>query len=572
VPILTSHDGGESFEGIDGRDVHVDHHALWIDPHFPDRVLLGNDGGLDVSYDGGKSWLKLDAQPVGQFYTVAVDLADPYNIYGGLQDNGVLKGSSRSRPGIDRWQRVGGGDGMHVQIDPRDDRTGYWGFQFGFYTRYDADGSTHPVRPRDKLKEPALRYNWSTPILLSSHNPDILYFGANKLYRSMDRGETWTAISPDLSRSEERGDVPFGTLTSIDESTLEFGLLWAGTDDGQVHVSVDGGVLWRQVSDGVARDRWVTRVEASDHERERAYLSLSGYRDDDVAPYLYVTDDLGASWRSIADGLPAEPINVVREDPVNPDVLYVGTDRGVYVSLDRGASWQGLPAGLPNVPVHDLVVHPRERELVAGTHGRSIYVLDALPIQELDDDLREEPVHLFPVSDVKFRREWRSRPHPWLHRPEDDPEVTVPFWTAGGGDAELAVLDADGRELRVLTTEAVAGVDAFTWDLLLDEDLAVAAEKAKLEEDEGKGAKKNRKRRRKVEAAPEPPGEGERAKTPWAEAVHLGRPLYVTPGSYTLEVRVGGESAQTSLEVTAPEPREPRTPPEPKIRGEEDDD
>jgi photosystem II stability/assembly factor-like uncharacterized protein len=355
VPLVTSGDGGKSFEGINGRGVHGDHQAFWIDPSFTDRVILGNDGGLDVSYDGGESWLKLDAQPVGQFYTVEVDNADPYNIYGGLQDNGVLKGSSRSRPGIDSWQRIGGGDGMYVQVDPRDDETTYLGFQFGYYSRIGA-GKERSVRPRDKLKEPALRYNWSSPILLSEHNADVLYFGANRLYRSLDQGETWKAISPDLSRSQMRGDVAFATLTTLAESPEEFGLLWAGTDDGHVHVTDDGGREWIQVSDGLPADRWVTRVEASRHMRERAYVSLSGYRDDDVAAYVYMTDDLGATWTSIGGGLPAEAVNVVREDPVNPDVLYAGTDRGAYTSLDRGATWQALPAGLPNVPVHDLIV------------------------------------------------------------------------------------------------------------------------------------------------------------------------------------------------------------------------
>ena len=431
VPLVTSADGGKTFEGINGRDVHGDHQAFWIDPRFPDRVITGNDGGLDVSYDGGKSWLKLDAQPMGQFYTVAVDLADPYNIYGGLQDNGVLKGSSRSRPGLDPWHRIGGGDGMYVQVDPRDDATTYLGSQFGYYGRIDADGSRQSVRPRDKLKEPALRYNWSTPILLSEHNADVLYFGANQLFRSLDQGETWKAISPDLTLSLERGDVAFATLTTVAESPEEFGLLWVGTDDGQVHVTDDGGREWMKVTDGLPKDRWVTRVEASRHERNRAYVSLSGYRDDDIASYVFVTEDLGATWTSISSGLPAEPVNVVREDPVNPEVLYCGTDRGAYVSLDRGATWQGLPAAFPNVPVHDLVVHPRERELVAGTHGRSIYVLDVLPIQELTPEIREQAVHVFAVEDVSFQRDWRSRRSPWFHDPVDEPEIQIPFWTAG---------------------------------------------------------------------------------------------------------------------------------------------
>ena len=577
VPLVTSGDGGKTFDSIHGREVHGDHQALWIDPNFTDRVITGNDGGLDVSYDGGRSWLKLDAQPVGQFYTVTVDLDEPYNIYGGLQDNGVLKGSSQSRPGIDPWRRIGGGDGMYVQVDPRDNATTYLGLQFGYYSRIDADGRRRSVRPRDKLGEPALRYNWSSPILLSEHNADVLYFGANRLYRSLDRGETWRAISPDLSRSEMRGDVAFGTLTTISESPLEFGLLWAGTDDGHVHVSDDGGRQWMEVSEGLPGERWVTRVEASRHQRDRAYLSFSGYRDDDIAPYLYLSEDLGASWTSISEGLPSEPINVVREDPVNPDVLYVGTDRGAYASLDGGLSWQALPAGLPNVPVHDLVVHPRERELVAGTHGRSIYVLDALPIQELTTEVREEATHVFPLAAITFDRDWRSRRSPWFHDPIDEPSVSVPFWTASAGRAELIVEDDGGRELRRLELEATRGVNAFTWDLLLDPENAIAAEQARLESDEAdKGEEKGKKKRRRGKKAADDEEEatstdGMLAKTPWAEALRLERPLYITPGSYTVRVRTVGGDAEAAFEVEAPEARKPRMKKEPKIRGQKDD-
>ncbi|MCP3957982.1 MAG: glycosyl hydrolase [bacterium] len=576
VPLITSGDGGKTFEGINGRGVHVDHQSFWIDPNFTDRVIVGNDGGLDVSYDGGKSWLKLDAQPVGQFYTVEVDMAEPYNIYGGLQDNGVLKGSSRSRPGLDPWRRIGGGDGMYIQVDPRDNQTTYLGLQFGFYFRIGGEGGRRSARPRDKLKEPALRYNWATPILLSEHNSDILYFGANRLYRSLDQGETWRPISSDLTRSENRGDVPYGTLTTLAESPEEFGLLWAGTDDGYVHVTDDGGREWMDVSDGLPRDRWVTRVEASRHERDRAYVSLSGYRDDDVTPYLYVTEDLGATWTSIAAGLPAEPVNVVREDPVNPDVLYVGTDRGAYASLDRGASWQGLPAGMPNVPVHDLIVHPRDRELVAATHGRSMYVLDALPVQELTPELRESAVHVFPVEPVEFDRAWRGRRSQWFEFPEDEPSLKVPFWTSEDGRAELIVRDGEGRDLQHLELEAAAGVATFTWDLLLDEAMALAAEKARLEDEDGgdeeEAEKKRRKKKKKNdEDTEEAAAEGDLANTPWAEAVRLDRPLYVTPGSYTLVVRTAGGEAETGLEVEKPEPRKPRMKKEPKIRGQKDD-
>ena len=547
VPLLTSDDGGKSWRNINEPNVHGDHQSFWIDPAFPDRILDGNDGGLNMSYDGGKSWLKLNPVAVGQFYTVAVDMADPYNVYGGLQDNGVWKGSSRTdlRSGSD-WTRIGGGDGMYVQVDFRDNSTTYLGFQFGNYRRIGKAGGIR-VKPRNGIREPALRYNWNSPIALSSHNQDILYFGSNRLFRSMDQGETFQAISPDLTRSPERGDVPFATIASISESTLKFGLLWAGTDDGQVWVSVDGGSEWSDVAATLPRDRWVSRVEASRHEEKRAYVSLNGYRNDDLTAYVYSTEDLGRTWTSIADGLPAEPVNVIREDPVNPEVLYAGTDRGVYASMDRGKTWESLSGGIPHVPVHDLVIHPRERELVAGTHGRSVWVLDVLPVQEMNQEIRESAAHLFPLEPVQAARSWKSRRDPWWHRPEYEPSITIPFWAREGGTVELAILDGDGRELWSRELQAVAGMNQAEWDLLLDEKAALKAEKKRIEQTKD------------VETGPEA--------APWAEAVRLLRPLYITPGNYSVRVTVGKKTATAELEITEPEAREPRVKPEPKIRG-----
>lgn len=581
VPLVVSEDGGKTWKGANQRDVHVDHQAMWIDPEHSNRVWLGNDGGLDASYDGGKTWIKVDSQPVGQVYAVEIDMEDPYNVYVGLQDNGTLEGSSLSRPGLDEWRVVGGGDGMHIEVDPRDG-TLYTGFQFGFYFR-----NGEMIRPRDALGETALRYNWQTPIRLSSHNFDILYFGTQRLYRSLDRGTTWAPISPDLTASKERGDVPFATITSISESPERFGLVWVGTDDGRVWVTDDGGVDWRDVSQGLVAERWVSRVEASRHAEERAYVSFNGYRDDDLASYVYVTDDLGKTWRSISKGLPAEPVNVVREDPVSEDVLYVGTDRGVYASLDRGETWQGLPNGLPNVAIHDLAIHPRERELIAGTHGRSVFVLDALPIQELSK-VREEAVHVFPVESFEYLREFQGKPPRWFDFwVEDAPEVKIPFYTKAGGTATLEVLDArapEGED-RVLRSIELAdlspGVHTFTWDLRLDEELALAAEEAanvaseELASESEETASEETEAEEgaeDAEAAGDEPKPGWRGDWPWKEAVRLGWMLYATPGDYTLRVTVGEASAETDFTVTPPPPLEPRTPAEPKIRGQRDDE
>lgn len=475
VPMLTSTDGGKTWSNINTPDVHVDHHDLWIDPALPKHLMLGNDGGFYQSFDGGKSWLALNGIPVGQIYDVSLDDAEPFNIYVGLQDNGVYKGSSEHRIGEDgNWKRVGGGDGMYTQIDSRDG-TFYWGYQFGNYFRVGGSSKGGRVKPWTKLDEEPLRFNWNTPIQLSPHHQDVLYFGANKLFRSLDQGRTFEAISEDLTESPERGDVPFGTITVLSESKERFGLIWAGTDDGKVWVTRDGGAEWHDVSGGLPRDRWVSRVEPSIHDEETGYLTLNGYRNDDPTAYVYRTEDLGATWVSIAAGLPEEAVNVIREDPINADVLYVGTDRGAYASLDRGASWTSLSVGLPNVPVHDMKVHPTQRHLVAATHGRSAWVIDALPIQELTAEVREEPIAIFPVEAMTWKGSWKQQRSTWWFREKDAPRLKIPFWIKEGGEVTLQVEDEDGRELARRTVSAEPGIALIEWDLLLDEGPALAS-------------------------------------------------------------------------------------------------
>lgn len=551
VPMITSADGGRTFTGMNDPDVHVDHHAWWIDPAFPDRIINGNDGGADISYDGGKTWLKLDAQPVGQFYTINVDMAEPYNVYGGLQDNGTVKGSSTSRWELgEDFAFIGGGDGMHVQIDPRDG-TVFTGYQFGYYRR---DGkNAGEVRPREAFGDKALRYNWNTPVVLSPHNPDVVYFGANKLFRSFDQGKTWAAISDDLTTSRNRGNVPFATLTSVSESPKQFGLLWAGTDDGQVWVTTGGGTDWRNVS-GDLPGKWVSRVIASSHVRDRAYLTMNAYREDSITPYVWVTEDLGKRWTSIVANLPNETVNVVREDPVNADVLYVGTDRSVYVSLDRGTSWQVLNNGLPNVPVHDLVIHPRDRELVAGTHGRSAFVIDVLPVQELTADVRARPLHVFHVDDIQASRDWRSRASLWFDESAYLPKVKVSYWSDAAGDVTLAVKDTNGQIVRNVTATAKVGLNTLEWNAEVDADLAQKAESVALKKSDK--SSKNQ--------------DGALAKRPYSESIRLKHRLLALPGDYTLHLTRGKASADGKLTIKAPEPFKPRGVPKPKLRGRDD--
>lgn len=545
VPVVKSDDGGKTWFSVQGRDVHSDHQSMWINPEHPDHMMIGNDGGADVSYDGGQTWVKLDAQPLGQFYTVNVDMAEPYNVYGGLQDNGTIKCSS-----LNRWQsgancrRINGGDGMYVAVDPRDNQTTYTGSQFGYYDRLSPSGRDE-VRPRSEFGGPALRYNWNTPVILSPHNADVVYFGANRLYRSMDQGNTWTAISGDLSRSKNHGDVPFATLTTLSESSLQFGLIWAGTDDGQVWVTQTGGVDWRDVAAKLPKDRWVSRVEASSHALKRAYVSLNGYRDDDIRAYVYRTDDLGKTFTDISKGLPDEAVNVIREDPVVEDILYVGTDRGVYVSLDRGDSWAALQGGLPNVPVHDLVVHPRERELVAGTHGRSIWIVDVLPVQELALAGQDTALKVFYIDDVNASRRWRGKRSRWYYKPDEAPKSTIKYWSDSAGEASIEILDKNGSVVRRLGSETRKGMNSVEWDLRVEKDLALTAESAALE-------------KAKADAGDEGSAVTTLADTPYAESVRLGHDLYAIPGDYTIRVALGDNSAESTLKIKPPKAYEPR--------------
>lgn len=570
VPVITSGDGGKTWERFEGQSVHVDHHAIWIDPVDPKRMILGNDGGVDISYDGGRSWRRLDSQPVAQIYAIAADMADPYNVYAGLQDNGTLRGSSRARPDLgDDWQFLNGGDGMYIAVDPRDERNVITGFQFGFYRR---QGSTPgEVRPREKLGEAPLRYNWASPVVLSPHAPDTVYFGTNRLARSFNGGRTFAPMSPDLSTASERGDTPFATITTISESPMEAGVIWAGTDDGNVWVTQSDGASWSRVSAALPR-AWVSRVHASSHVAGRAYLSYTDYRRDRIDPLVFVTEDYGATWASIAGNLPAEFINVVREDPVNADVLYVGTHRGVYVSLDRGREWQALAAGLANAPVHDMLIHPRERELVIGTHGRSAWIVDVLPIQELAK-VDSKALHVFPFDDLEASRSWRERPSPWVRGDPFDPlfrepayafpdsargmfraaapNLTARYWATADGAVAVRVLDANRNPVQTMTVDARRGINTFAWDLMLDEDLALAAERAAV---------------RKLSAAER--RAPNRSQTPIAESVRLGQLLMITPGDYTLELRQGASVEERGFKVEPPEERDPRGIPPPKMRGE----
>jgi len=394
VPLLKSIDGGKTFKRLNFPGLHVDHHALWIDPDDSNHIINGNDGGVNISYDGGKTWRNMENMGVVQFYNVTVDMAKPFNVYGSIQDNNSWKGPVTHRPGRDprwQWTRIPGGEASYLVIDPSNPNILYSQSFYGRIQRsHFKDGKWKTVRitPKVGKDEPPLRGQWLAPFIISPHNPFIVYHGMQYLFRSLDKGDTWERISPDLTYNnpDEQGKlhyaIPFQTITSISESPLKFGLIYVGTDDGKVHLTRDGGHNWTEIMKGLPSKKHVSRVVASAFDEATVYLSLNGKRDDDFADYLYKSIDYGQTWTDISNNIPCGPINVVIEDPKNENVLYVGTDLGVYVTIDGGKSWHVLANNIPTTFVHDLAVHPRDNVLVAATHGRGMYVIDDIsPIQ-----------------------------------------------------------------------------------------------------------------------------------------------------------------------------------------------
>jgi len=394
--LMLSEDGGKTFKTTDKASTHPDWHGCWMNPNRDSHWIAGNDGGCNITYDDGKHWFKANTPSVGQFYHITVDEAKPYNVYGGLQDNGVWFGPSNGRDNDQwnyespyPWKNIGGGDGMQVQIDTRDNKTLYAGSQFGFYNRRNTDGGRGTsIYPRPELGEARYRYNWQTPIWLSRHNQDILYYGTNRFHRSLLKGEKLQALSDDLTSGGQGGDIPFGTLTTICESPKKFGLICVGTDDGNIHITKDGGYTWTNISIALPKSvkgLYVSRVTFSTYKESRIYITLNGYRNDHFLPYLFVTEDYGQTWTALGTNLPAEPLNVVKEDPKKENILYVGSDNGLYASFDRGQSFMLMGAGLPRVPVHDIAIQARENEIVVGTHGRSIYIAKLDEVHKLFD-------------------------------------------------------------------------------------------------------------------------------------------------------------------------------------------
>ncbi len=389
LALNVSRDGGKTFTRLGG--MHADHHALWIDPDNSSYLLNGNDGGANVSSDGGKTWRHFtDQLPMVQFFNIGHDMAKPFHVYGSIQDHGSRRAvvdisKGRSRIPAQKWEGAPGGEGSSHAIDPTDENIVYSAGFYGRISRTDLKKERRgkSIVPKAASGEPALRGQWIAPFIISPHDHETIYHGMNFLFRSRNRGDDFAKISPDLTYNdlETMGDIPFHTITAIAESSTRPGRLYVGTDDGKAHTTADGGKQWIEIMQGLAEHRWISRIEASRFHDSTLYMAQNGKRHDDFAPYLWKSADHGETWTSIVANIPLGPINVVREDPKNPNILYVGTDLGVYVSIDKGNSWQTLPRKIPTTFIHDLIIHPRDGIMVAATHGRGMYAMDIRPIR-----------------------------------------------------------------------------------------------------------------------------------------------------------------------------------------------
>lgn len=533
TPVKVSDEGGKNARNAT-VGLHVDHHAQWIDPKDPDRHVVGNDGGIGVTFDNGGNYVFPNTFAIGQFYNISFDMAVPYNVCGGLQDNGSWCGPSRRRSGPitnAMWYTFNGGDGFVTAQDPTDPDIIYGESQGGniarfqvstgqstrlqkpnFRTRYMAwedsimvvrGDTTRPMTAALRRTVDALRaqqradsiadsprWNWNTPFFISPHNSSTLYFGANRVYKSLQRGDNMYPISPDLSYADTMklrvstqttggitldatGAETFGTVVSLNESSIKPGKLFAGTDDGRLWMTENDGATWTELTSrvpGVPAGTYVSRIEPSHHDVNRVYVTFDNHRRGDFTPYVYVSDDNGRTFRSIAGGLPRggiDFVHVIREDLKNANLLFVGTDVGVYVSGDRGASWQKFMTDLPVVPVHDLAIHPRESELIAGTHGRSIWIVDIAPLQQLAGPM-SQVAHLYaPRTAFQYgerRVEGHSTGNMLFQAPS--PAYGADIWYRLGknvGPVRIAVIDVNGDTLQTLTGQGQAGVHKVTW-------------------------------------------------------------------------------------------------------------
>lgn len=487
VRMQYSEDGGKTWSGTFAGPTHADTHGIWIDPNDSNHLIIGNDGGINITYDRGKTWDFANTVPLGQFYEIGANNAMPYLICGGLQDNNTWCGPSMSMNprGItnDEWFTIGGGDGFFAQPHPTDLNIVFAESQDGNLLRRNLiTGESKSIRPREEEGEKRYRFQWNSPILISSFDSNTIYYPGNFVFKSTNRGDTWTKISPDLTTGIDRntlqimGKIPdkntrsrhdgvqnFPTITTIAESPLNRNLLWAGTDDGNLQVTRDGQT-WTNVVDrvpGLPKGTYVSRVIASRAVEGRAYATFDGHRNGDFRVYVYATDDFGETWRSITSNLPQSNgvVNVIREHPRNPNLLFVGTEFGIFASYNKGETWAQIKLNLPTVPVDDILIHPRENDLIVGTHGRSIWVLDDItPIEEMSETVVKSSVHLFQPRQSVMWRTWNNKPltsDKAFYGQNPPNGALIQFYLtdalAERENVTLTFQDTDGQTIRTIT-------------------------------------------------------------------------------------------------------------------------
>ena len=527
--LYKSTDGGNTFTPDAASEVHSDHHALWIDPANSDHLILGGDGGVSISWDRSRTWRQLMNLPLAQFYEIGVDMREPYHVCGGLQDNGswCAPSDTWSNQGIRTrdWYNVGGGDGFYTVMHPDNPRVMFSESQGGNLMRVDLvtmeRTRMRPVgRPLEDGEDRELRWNWDTPVLLSQHDPNTVYVGGNVLFRSTDLGMTWEEISADLTHAMDRaeleimgvagsepmmsandGQSSYGNLETISESPLDAALLYVGSDDGKVHVTRDGGASWTDVTGnipGLPERTYVSRVVASAHDIATVYATFDGHRNDDFAAHVYVSTNYGESWRRIVGGLPETSVNVITEHHRTAGLLFVGNEVGVFFSVDGGERWITLDDDLPTVPVDDIKIHPRENDLVLGTHGRGIYIMeDITPLEGLTGEVLAAAAHLFPVRRATLYNPYT--PQGWTPgvyvSPNPAAGALVRYYLGenlpaaaamdasseangdGGedgmssdasGQVKITILDGGGEVVRELTGPGAAGIQQVRWDLRIE--------------------------------------------------------------------------------------------------------
>jgi len=499
VQIHISDDGGKTF--IENGALHSDHHAMWINPRNSNHIIDGTDGGIGISWDKGATWEAVYNMDLGQFYHVTYDMETPYNVCGGLQDNYTWCGPTavRSRTGIanDQWFQIHGGDGFEAQIDPTNSRIIYAESQDGNISRIDrVSNERKSIRPLPARGEAPLRWNWNTPILMSPHDPATIYVGANKVFKSTDRGQSWTAISPDLSEATDReglslmgvtakeftiakhdGVQTYGNIVQLVESPKQAGVLYAGTDDGQVHMTKDGKT-WTNITTkfpGVPKNSYVSRLTASAHEVNVVYATFDNHRANDMGTYVYASVDGGNNFRSIGEGISkGHAVTAMAEDPKNPNVLYTGTEFGIFVSPDRGGQWMRIKSNLPTVPIHEIIFHPRDNDMIVATHGRSIWILDdATPLQQYAEASKSDAflfdmrgaMQFNPANDRGFISD-----KPFFGKNPTYGAAISYYLAKPQTNVALRIRDAAGTQVREITGNDLrnargTGINRFHWDL-----------------------------------------------------------------------------------------------------------